>query len=131
MFVLKQVEHHLAVGGVKVARRLVGDEERGIQDERPRDRHPLLFAARKHVDVHLQKLFDAERLHHIIEIARARPRIQRGQQDVLFTRQRRHEVIRLIDKPELGKAQLMIVLPRDDLFAVESISAAVETLQEP
>ena len=36
VFVLKQVEHHLAVGGVKVARRLVGDEERGIQDESAR-----------------------------------------------------------------------------------------------
>ena len=45
--VAQQVHHRGAGAAVEVARRLVGQDQRRLADQRPRDRHPLALAARQ------------------------------------------------------------------------------------
>src|SRR5512143_2829717 len=45
--VLQELEDVLRIGAVQVPRGLVGKEERGVVDERPRDADALLLAARE------------------------------------------------------------------------------------
>ena len=42
---LEQVEDRLAVDAVEVARRLVGEHDGGMADERPGDRDPLALTS--------------------------------------------------------------------------------------
>ena len=45
--VVEQVQHVVGAGAVQRAGRLVGEQQHRVRDDRPRDRHPLLLAARE------------------------------------------------------------------------------------
>ena len=57
-----QRQHVGAVFGIKVAGRLVGDEQRRLVDQRARDRGPLHFAAGDLLRVMRQAMRDADAL---------------------------------------------------------------------
>ena len=52
--------HPAAQGGVEVAERLVEQEDRGLLDERPAERHALLLAARELARLAAQEMPDVE-----------------------------------------------------------------------
>ena len=57
-----KIVHHLdARAGVEVAGRLVGQQDRRVVDERPRDGHALLLAAGQLVRVMVRPLLQADR----------------------------------------------------------------------
>ena len=90
----------LARLGVEVACRLVGEEERGPVDERPRQRHALLFAAGKLRGIMPLAVFEAHlpqevrRLpgQHGRRFPRATPAQFGGDHHVFQRGQRRHEL---------------------------------------
>ena len=56
------MQNDLAGLGIKISRRLVGKDERGIVDERPRDRDALHHASRELVRMILPKRFRERRV---------------------------------------------------------------------
>ncbi len=64
----QQIENRRAIFRVKIAGRFIGEEDAGLVDQRPADRHPLLLAARKLVG----------------KIALARPQAHTGQHGFSF-----------------------------------------------
>ena len=108
----QEPEHRRAGLGVEVARRLVGEHERGIVDEGARDRQALLLAAGELVRQAPGHRREAEALDERAAAARRagrRPRQPRGQQDVLLARELRHEVEELeheADAPATQEGEL-------------------------
>ena len=83
----EQLEHLVAALGVERAGGLVGEQQRGLVGERPRDREPLALAARQHARRVLRLVGETEQVEQV-----ARPRLgalarrardHRGQRHVL------------------------------------------------
>ena len=112
---VEQVDDGGRGAAVEVAGRLVGQHDRGLVDHRPRDRDPLLLAARHPRREVAGALRDAEPLEQIVgaraRLRRAHPAERADHLDVLARGQRGHEVQRLehvADRPapQLGPRRL-------------------------
>src|SRR5487761_2096617 len=93
---------------VEVAGRLVGDDQRRIGDQRPRDRDPLLLPARQLVGKVRRAVGQADELEGSLDAlaalgARQRRQLQR-QLDVAERRQHRHQVVELEDESDVHRA---------------------------
>ena len=131
---LKQV-HHLDAGpGVEVAGRLVGQQDRRLVDQRPRDGDALLLAARQLVGIVIHALAEPDDLQdflgplvalgglHLVLAAV----VEQRQLDVVERRRPRQQVEALEDEADLAVAhdrELIAGHPRD-ILAVEDVLAA-------
>lgn len=93
---------------VEAARGLVEEDELGVGDERTRERHPLLFAARELTGEILKPVAYAEEVAHLAhgrgEILFLFPVEQKRQDDVFVRGEMRDEVVELVDKRNLSPA---------------------------
>src|SRR5438128_6311870 len=108
---------------VEVAGRLVGEEQRGPRDERPRDRHPLLLAGRELIGLVVGLAGEVDQGDDLGDSPRqlALARIEAGdrerERDVLGDVEQRDEVEELEDKAGLLAPQpgyLLVGQPADD-----------------
>ena len=101
----QQVEDLAAGGAVEVAGRLVGDQEVGVGDDGPGDRHALLLAAGELARVMMLaagQADDSQRRHDVLApLAPRQVREQERQLDVLERRQDRDQVIGLEDEADV------------------------------
>src|SRR5215212_1997631 len=100
--------HHLDRGArVERARRLVGEDELRVVDERARNRHALLLPARELVRVVLLAARESDRVQRFrraaVALGRLDARVEHRQLDVLKRRRAREEVEALEDEAELAK----------------------------
>jgi hypothetical protein len=68
--VAQQREDGRARGGIEVPRRLVGEQDRRLGDQRPRDRHALLLAARQLGRLVVAPLGKADAVEQNLELVR-------------------------------------------------------------
>jgi hypothetical protein len=68
---LQHAHHFLAVLGVEVAGRFVGQDQLGLRDQRAGDRDALLLAARQLARPVLGAVRDADPVHHLVDAALA------------------------------------------------------------
>src|SRR5213076_2488131 len=87
---LEQREHLFGGLAVEVTRRLVGHEDRGIAGDGPRDRHPLLLAARELARIVAHPVGEADQ--------------RKRRLDVLEGREHREQVVELEHEPDVGGA---------------------------
>ncbi len=107
---------------VEVASRLVGEEDRRVVGERPRDRHSLLLPAREArravpLALRLDPDLRQEGARPLAPPPRRAPRQGEGQGDILQRRQRGDEVERLEDEADPLAAE-----PIDGAPAQEGLS---------
>ena len=111
----------MARGGVEVAGRLVGEDDRGLRDERPRDRDALLLAPRELGRAVGEPVGEADALGEAVEppclglLAGDRER----EQHVLLSRQHREQVEELEDEADVLAPQFrqIVVAELRDLRA--------------
>ena len=116
----QQVQHLLARPGIEVPGRLVGEDQRRVDDHRPRDRHPLHLPTRQLVGTMVAAMRDGDGVEGVRDalphLAR-RPTVEhQGQRDVLLGRQRRQQVEELeddADPPATEDGHLVVAQARD------------------
>ena len=107
---LKQLDDLLAALGVERARRLVGQQQRGLVGQRAGDREPLALAAREHAGHGRRLVADAEEVEQVAgprlgHLALA-PGDDRRQRDVLEHGHALEEVEELEHDADVAPAQL-------------------------
>ena len=112
-YLQQQIEHVAAVRAVEIAGRFVGEDQRRIVGQRPRDRDALLLAARQLRRIVMTAIVQSD---FVEQRLRARRGIATAGDlhrhlDVLDRRQRRHQVEELKDEADLLAAQ-----PRQRVF---------------
>ena len=102
------VEHFAARLRVEVARRLVGEQQRRVGDDRARDRDALLLPAGelpRIVLLAVAEADDVERGHHVLAALLLREvREQQRQLDVLERGEHRNQVVELEDEADVPRA---------------------------
>jgi hypothetical protein len=122
---------------VEVARRLVGEQQRRLVDERPRDRDTLLLAAGELIRMMLGPIGEAhrrQRIHRQLASLRRRlhgTRIQQRHLDVLHRRRPRQQIEALEDEPDLRIANVRQLIARQlrDIAPVQHERARRRTIE--
>ena len=126
-----------AVAAVEVARRLVGEDQRRIVDERARDRDALLLAARELVGVLLRARVEPHELEHLAHSsgpAGARHLlIAQRQLDVLVDVEVGDQVKALEDEAHVPAAELgeLVHGAARQILVAEYVAAARRSIDEP
>ena len=101
---LNEIHDLYARFGIERARRLVGEQNFGVVDERPRDRHALHLPARKLVRFFIQVLFQPHAPERLLgaRLALLRRHARKGERQLHVAQNRlvRDEVIRLKNEPD-------------------------------
>src|SRR5256714_13613971 len=123
--------HHLDGGArIQITRRLVGEYERGVVDERARYRHALLLTARKLVRVALLATGEPDRAERLdgaaVALGCVNPGVEHRQLDVLKRRGARQKGEAPEDEAELLGFYFcaLLLLRRGHVLAVERVRAA-------
>src|SRR5438270_1937576 len=120
---------------VKVAGWLVGEDQRRLVGERPRDRHALLLAARELRRTMIQPFGEAERAKQVLGAIscrlHARPTNELRENNILDRVEFGQQVVELIDEAEKLPAQSRapVVVKAGRFLAVEAdrpLEAALE-----
>ena len=125
----QQVHDRLAVVRVEVAGGLVGEQDRGIADERARHRDALLLAARELAGQVLRAVRHADALERLVtRFSRSAGRhaaVGERQLDVLVHGEIADQVEALEDEPDLAVADARALARRElcDRLAVEHVAA--------
>ena len=131
MLMAQQAENDLPVFRVKVAGRLVRQDQTGVEDQRAGDGHPLLLAAGERRHALRQQRLDIQQADQLIKILlRPVPVVQRRQQDVLPAAQRGDQVVALEDEADVLQPQAVVVRVVADKLPVEVIASAVIALDQ-
>ena len=121
-----------ARAAVEVARRLVGQEQRGIVDERAGDGHALLLAARELVGMMVRAIRQAHEFERPqrpgVEFFRRQTRapVEHWQLHIFQRRGPREEVEALEDEPDFLIAEVgqRVAVERGNIHAVEPVASA-------
>ncbi len=123
MDALQQLEDVAAVGGIQVARRLVGEQDRRVVGERAGERDALLLAAGQLRRIVMPAIGQADLVQQPARAAAASgaPAISIGTEHVLVGGQRRNQVKELEHEADLLAAQLRqrVLVEPGDVDAVD------------
>src|SRR6185312_1478854 len=112
-----QGEHRLRIRAIQVPRGLIGQDDLGLGDERPRHRRALPFAARELMRPMIEALAEPDPPQELARrLARLRyrdPAYQERHGDVLEGRELRQQMMKLVDETERTVAQLTAILFRE------------------
>ena len=132
----QKVHHFLAVLGVQVTRRLVGEDELGVGDDGTGDGHPLLLATRQLLremvfavpDVHTGH----DGFHTLLALGSRDVHVTQWQLDVLIDIQLVDEVEALEDEADVALAELgaVFLLEVADLMTEEFVLALGGVVQD-
>ena len=129
---VEEVEHRRGGLGVEVAGGLVGEDQGGVVDQRARDRHPLLLAAREPVGKAARAVGRGPRASSSAAHAPARARrpaqfSSSGKQQVLLDGQQRDQVEELEDEADVPapEARARALGERREVGAVDAHRARV------
>ena len=133
--VVQLLYHLLAARRIQRSGRLVGQNHPPTVDQCPRNRHPLLLAARELVGQVLQTLRQAQSREQggrtLVPRLLAHPRIAGRHRHIVQCRGRADQVVALEDEAEHlapQRGQRIVVQPRDRL-ALEQVFAAAGSVQ--
>src|SRR6266436_5765623 len=123
---LEELHDFIALRGVQVARRLVGEDKLGILDDRARDAHKLLLAAGKLVGEEIFFADDVEAVENVADQADAFlvRNVFVGERyfEVLEDREIVDQVVALKDEADIGFVQLVA------LFDVEFVDRLIKEI---
>ena len=129
--------YHLRAGfGIQVARGLVGEDDGGVVDQRPRDSHPLLLTAGKLVWTAVQPMRQTHRFQYflspLVAIRHFMTDVSKGQFDVVQHARTAQKIEALENETDFFVAQHRQLVVRECLgvTAAEMISAGSGTIQK-